>query len=137
MRPSLWGTAALAAATLALAGCEALGITAAGVGMATGVSHTLNGRVYKTFTSSQARVKEASIGALERMDIKVVSTHRDGPVQTIAARAAHRDIEIQLEALTRNTTRMLVVARKDGGVLRDEATASEVVAQTEKLVGKG
>jgi orotate phosphoribosyltransferase-like protein len=137
MRTSQRSRAALVASALALGGCEALGITAAGVGMATGVSHTLNGRVYKTFTSAQSQVKQASIGALNRMQIKVVSTKRDGAVETIAARADNRDIEIELEALTKNTTRMLVIARKDGGILRDESTAAEVVLQTEKLVGKG
>jgi hypothetical protein len=31
---------------------------------------------------------------------------------------------------------MLVVAKKDGGVLRDSATATEIILQTEKLVDK-
>jgi hypothetical protein len=129
--------AALLASTVALAGCEAIGITAMGVGMSTGVSHTLTGIVYRTFTSPENQVKHASLDALHRMQIKPVSTNRSGSVETIQARAANRDIEIELEALTPNTTRMRVVAKKDGGVLRDEATASEVVLQTEKLVGKG
>ena len=129
--------AALLASSLALAGCEAIGITAAGVGMSTGVSHTLSGMVYRTFTSPETEVKHASLGALNRMQIKVVSAKRDRGIEKIEARAANRDIEIRLEALTPNTTRMLVVAKKDGGILRDEATASEVVIQTEKLVGKG
>jgi hypothetical protein len=30
---------------------------------------------------------------------------------------------------------MMVTAKKDGGVLRDSATATEVILQTEKLVG--
>ena len=42
----------------------------------------------------------------------------------------------ELEALTPNTTRMLVVAKKDGGVLRDSATATEIILQTEKIVGQ-
>jgi hypothetical protein len=125
---------ALAAAT-ALQGCVAVGLTALGVGMATGVSHTLSGMVYKTFSTSQASVKKATYGALNRMQIKVVDTKRKGSTETIVAKAGDRDIEVELEALTPSTTRMLVTAKKDGGILRDGATATEVILQTEKLVG--
>lgn len=118
-----------------LSGCVAVGLTALGVGMATGVSHTLSGMVYKTFTTPQANVKRASLGALHRMQVKVVKTERKGSTETITARAGDRDIEVELEALTPNTTRMMVTAKKDGGVLRDGATATEVILQTEKLVG--
>ena len=122
-------------ACLALNGCVAVGLTALGVGMATGVSHTLSGMVYKTFTTSQAQVKRAANGALGRMQIKVISSKRNGSTETIVARAGDRDIEIELEALTPNTTRMLVTAKKDGGILRDGATATEVILQTERFVG--
>ena len=127
--------AVLALAACALQGCVAVGLTALGVGMATGVSHTLGGMVYKTFTTSQTGVKKATYGALHRMQIRVVETKRKGSTELIAAKAGDRDIDIELEALTPNTTRMLVTARKDGGILRDGATATEVILQTEKLVG--
>ena len=119
---------------LATAGCVPVAITAAGVGMATGVGHTLGGMVYKTFTTPQANVKRATYGALNRMQIKVVETKREGTTEHIKAKAADREIEIELEALTPSTTRMLVVAKKDSGILRDSATATEIILQTEKLV---
>jgi hypothetical protein len=125
----------LALAAIALDGCVAVGLTALGVGMATGVSHTLSGMVYKTFTTPQAQVKRAALGALHRMQVKVVDTKRDGTTDTIRAKAGDRDIEIDLEALTPATTRMVVTAKKDGGILRDGATATEVILQTEKIVG--
>ena len=128
-------TLLLAFAALQLCGCVAVGLTALGVGMATGVSHTLSGMVYKTFTTPQAQVKRATLGALSRMQIKVVSSKRDGTTDVIKAKASDRDIDIELEALTPNTTRMTVTAKKDGGILRDGATATEVILQTEKLVG--
>ncbi|HET9580471.1 MAG TPA: DUF3568 family protein [Usitatibacter sp.] len=118
-----------------LGGCVAVGITALGVGMATGVSHTLSGMVYKTFTSTQANVKRATLGAFHRMQVKVVKSEHKGNTETIHGKAGDRDIEVELEALTPNTTRMLVTAKKDGGILRDGATATEVILQTEKLVG--
>ena len=125
---------ALAAAWL-LGGCAPVAITALGVGMATGVSHTLGGMVYKTFTAPQASVKKATMTALNRMQIQVKKARRDGSSEVITARAGDRDVEIELEALTPNTTRMLVTARKDAGILSDGATATEIILQTERVFG--
>jgi len=125
----------LALGSLNLGGCAAVALTALGVGMATGVSHTLSGMVYKTFTTPQAQVEKATYGALNRMQVKVLNAKREGSSKSIVARAGDRDIEIELEALTPNTTRMAVTAKKDGGILRDGATATEVILQTEKIVG--
>jgi len=125
----------LVCSCFALNGCVAVGLTALGVGMATGVSHQLSGMVYKTFTTPQAQVKRAAIGAMHRMQIKVVKNERSGSTETIHGKAGDRDIEVQLEALTPNTTRMLVTAKQDGGILRDSATATEVILQTERIVG--
>jgi hypothetical protein len=118
-----------------LTACVPLALTAAGVGMATGVSHTLGGIVYKTFTAPQAQVKRATLAALGRMQIKVTEVKRKNSTETIFAKAGDREIEIELEALTPTTTRMQVTARKDAGLLRDSATATEIIIQTEKLVG--
>ena len=121
--------------SLTLGGCAAVALTALGVGMATGVSHTLSGMVYKTFTASQAQVKRATLGALNRMQVKVVQAKRDGSTELILGKAGDRDIDIELEALTPNTTRMKVTAKQNGGILRDGATATEVILQTEKYFG--
>lgn len=127
--------AALALASLGLNGCAAVALTALGVGMATGVSHQLGGMVYKTFTSPQAHVKRAAYGAMNRMQVKVTGRQRDGSNETIFAKAGDREIVIELEALTPNTTRMKVQAKQNGGLLTDGATATEVILQTERLVG--
>jgi hypothetical protein len=64
-----------------------------------------------------------------------VDSKRSGSTLTITAKAGDREIEVELEALTPATTRMMVTAKKDGGILRDGATATEVILQTEKIVG--
>ena len=120
---------------LQLTGCVAVGLTALGVGMATGVSHTLGGIVYKTFSLPQAQVKKATLTALARMQVKVLKTTRDGVKEIIIAKAGDRDVEIELDALTGNTTRMSVTVKKDGGLLRDSATATEIILQTERSAG--
>ena len=124
-----------ASSTFSLGGCVAVALTAGGVGMATGVSHTLSGIVYKTFTTPQAQVKHATYGALNRMQIKVLKAKRDGSTEKIEAKAGDREVDIELEALTPTTTRMMVTAKKDAGLLRDGATATEVILQTERLLG--
>ena len=123
------------AAMMPMSGCVAVGLTALGVGMATGVSHTLGGIVYKTFSVPQAKVKKATLTALGRMQVKVVKMSRKGDAEIILATAGDRDIDVELEALTGSTTRMSVTVKKDGGLLRDSATATEIILQTERFVG--
>ena len=71
------------------------------------------------------------------MQIKVVESKQDGNREVITARASDRNIEVEIESLTPNTTRVAVTAIKDGGIIRDAATATEIILQTEKLVGTG
>lgn len=120
---------------LLLAACEPVSVTMLGIGAGTGVGHQLGGIVYKTFTEPEARVKRAALAALKRMAVKVESVGRIDNGEIIKAKAADRNIEIELEALTPNTTRMRAVARKNGGILVDSATAVEIIVQTEKLLG--
>ena len=120
---------------MVMTACAPVAFTAMGVGMSTGVAHTLGGIVYKTFTVPQGNVEKATYGALSRMQIKVTQSRRDGSTKFIRARAGDREVEVELEALTPNTTRMMVTARKDSGLLRDGATATEIILQTEKIVG--
>jgi hypothetical protein len=119
-----------------LSGCVAVGITALGVGMATGVSHTLSGIVYKTFSVPQAQLKKATLTALSKMQIKVLTSTRSGETELISASAGDRSVEVELESLTGNTTRMSVTVKKSGGILRDSATATEIILQTERYVGQ-
>lgn len=116
-----------------LAGCDPISLTALGVGAAAGVQHTLTGIAYKTFTAPLPKVRTAVKSALDRMDIKVGATEKIENGERIKARAADRDIEIDLEALSSRTTRMRSTARS--GIFMDSATATEIILQTEKALG--
>ena len=72
--------------------------------------------------------------ALKRMAIKIGSIERTTNGKIIRAKASDRNIEIELESLTRNTTRMRSVARTNGGVIVDSATGVEIIIQTEKAL---
>lgn len=78
------------------------------------------------------RVKGASLKALKRMQIKVASTGKIVNGENIKAKAADREINIELEALSPNTTRMRVTA--NDGLFRDSATATEIILQTERFL---
>lgn len=126
--------AAVLAGAAGLAGCESLAITSYGVGASTAVSHTLGGITYRTFTAPQARVKAASIAALGRMGIKVAGREKSQGSEVLRASASDREIEITLEPISANATRMRVLAR-NGGLFYDSATATEIILQTERSLG--
>jgi hypothetical protein len=123
----------LAAAAL-LCGCEPLSLAMLGIGGSAAVNHKVSGTPTRTFTATLPRVRIASMGALKRMGIKTDGTKKIENGEVITARAGSREIEVELESLTGNTTRMRVVAR-DGGLFYDSATASEIIVQTEKSLG--
>lgn len=126
--------ALLLALSPSIGGCAAVGVTMLGVGAGIGAAHQLGGISYKTFTESLPDVKRATVAALRRMAIEVSAVERMENGERIVAKATGREIEIELESLTPRTTRMRTVAREDGGLLVDSATAVEIIIQTEKAL---
>jgi hypothetical protein len=122
----------LVLAVTALSGCVPLTI-AAGVGAAAGVTHTMGGITYRTFTAPLPKVRSATMTALNRMGINSAKTSKEEGHEKIEASASGREIEIQLERLSPNTTRMRTVARN--GLFYDSATATEIILQTERALG--
>lgn len=118
---------------LLLSACDPVTLTAASIGAATGVSHTLGGIIYKTFTAPMKTVERANVRALQDMGIKVTSrtTNEEGE-RVILAKAKNRDIEVLLEPLSPQTTRIRATA--SNGLLKDGATATEIVLQTERVL---
>jgi hypothetical protein len=116
-------------------GCAPLAITAAGVGAGAGISHTMGGYTYKTFTMPVAKVRTASLAALKRMGIKYESSETTKEGEVIRAKAGDRDIEIVLDVISPNTTRMRTIAKK-GALFYDSATSTEIILQTEKALGQ-
>ena len=129
--------AALFAAAL-LNGCAAVGMTLFGVGAGvttgTSVAYTLDGIAYRTFTVPLPQVENATRTALDRMGIKVDSTAKIDQGKAIHAMSNDREIEIELEMVSAKTTRIRTVA-KQGIFFKDRATATEIIIQTEKVLG--
>jgi hypothetical protein len=120
-------------ATVLSSGCAAVALTAGGVAAAVGVNHTLNGIVYKTFSEPLPKVKRATLTALKQMEIPVETVEKTKQGELIRAKAANRVIEVEFESLTPKTTRMRVVADSDG-LIKDSATATEIILQTERAL---
>jgi hypothetical protein len=113
------------------AGCEPLAITLLGAGAGTALRYTIDGVAYRTFTAPAVEVKNASLAALERMGIAFESFDRFEHGELIYARAENRVIEIEIEPISARATRMRIAA-KNGGLFYDNATAHEIVAQTQR-----
>ncbi len=122
--------------TTILSGCVAAATSAAGMGGSAAITHTMNGITYRTFTSPQAKVRVATIRALERMQIQLVSDSMQNKsnIRLVTAKTPERKIEIQLEPISPNTTRMRVVA-KGSGIFYDASTAEEIIQQTKISLG--
>lgn len=128
-------TAIIIAIAATLTGCAAVAITAMGVGGATAVNHTLTGIAYKTFTIPLPRVKSAALTALDRMGIRVQGSGKEDGSDVIRATGNDRNIEVQLEPISAKSTRMRVTAKQSNGILYDSATATEIIIQTDKILG--
>jgi len=119
-----------------LSGCAAVALTAGSLAAGTGISHTLNGVVSRTFTAPMKTVERANLRALKDMGIDVVGreTNEDGE-RIVSAQANDRKIEVLLEPLSSRATR--IRARAMDGILHDAATATEIVLQTERVLASG
>jgi hypothetical protein len=119
-----------------LSGCVAAATSAAGMGGSAAITHTINGITYRTFTAPQAKVRVATIRALSRMQIKLISDNIENKsnIRFVTAKSNERKIEIQLEPISPNTTRMRVIA-KGSGIFYDASTAEEIIQQTKLSLG--
>ena len=136
-RRSLGSLVSIAIVALALQGCASIGLTAfsalAGTAAGVGVGHALDGITYKTFSAPVGVLSRATMMTLDRLDMPVMEVEHTGAGQTITAQAGDRTVEIELDSLTATATRMRVVATKNWFV-RDRATATEVISQTDRTL---
>jgi hypothetical protein len=114
-----------------LAGCTAMAVAGAGVG----ASYTLSNVAYRSFSLPVDRVHQATISALKKMDIKIIEDNKSEDGRTITADTEELDIVIDLEEVTSKTTKVKVDARKRV-VLKDKATAVEIINQVGKILGE-
>jgi hypothetical protein len=127
----------IAVGVLGAAGCATVGLTilgaAAGTAAGTGTAYTLDGFASRTFTAPLEQLRQATLAAFGRMEIPVASDDGTEARRRIRARAGNRAIVLHLHRLTANLTRLQVTATHHW-LLRDRATAGEIVAQVEQAL---
>ena len=99
-----------------LAGCASIGGTAP---------------TTKQFDAPMARVKPAFISTLSGMGMMISSLETRGGREVLKARRGSSEVEVELEAVSRTTTRAQVGARS-GGLLYDDEAAARILRQAEK-----
>ena len=73
-----------------LSGCTAVALTGAGAG----ISYTLSNVAYRSFSSPVDRVHDATVAALKKMDIKIISDGESEDGRAITASTKELDIVI-------------------------------------------
>jgi hypothetical protein len=97
------------------------------------VKYSKSNIAHKTFTTGQQKVTLAAMRALQRMGIKI-NRIADGDDKTkICAATTELDIKIDLNYLTKNTTKVSVNASKNK-LLKDKATANEIIVQIDNIL---
>ena len=114
-----------------LLGCTTVALTGAGVG----TNYTLTNVAYKSFSSPLDRVHRATVSALKKTDIKIIDDSESKAGRSLTAATKELDIAITLEAVTTKITQIKVDARKSF-VLKDKATAAEIINQVGKILGE-
>lgn len=115
---------------LALQGCAAAALSIAGMAGGAGLDHTLNGIVTRTFAAPVAGTRLAALRTLQRMGMTVGKSEKQDKGWVIEAKAANRNIDIQLEALSNRTTRArVVVSQQRFFFIKDSSTGNEIIDQ--------
>lgn len=126
---------------LALNGCAGAGLAVVGagtgVGMGAGVEYTMDGIAYKTFAAPINNVRFATLKTFNNMGMPVETDEATQTGWKLAATAADRKINVELESLTPKTTRMRVVADEGQIFFKDKATESEIIIQTAQELENG
>ncbi len=122
----------LAACTVLLHGCALVLIGAGGAAGVAGADYMQTAD--RTFTAPIDQVRGATNQALAQMDLRTSQDTTTAGGRHIVAKSNDRTIDIDLENLTYNTTRMTVEVKTYSGLLRDGATANTVVQKTGEML---
>ncbi len=129
---SIFMLSGCAAAPVALLPIAAPAVLAGASG---GISYTFTNIAFKTTNHPMEQVAEASLKALRKMSIEVVSVKKKRHYVKISSRARGLAIYITVEYMTPALARLKVNAKR-GLVLKDKGTAFEIVLLAERFLYK-
>jgi hypothetical protein len=139
-------TGAIASAALAgaLGGCAALPLAVVagslldaggGVIVKTGTEYTASGAVRRTFNMPVDQVHAAVLETFARAQIPVTRDEASAKRHVVRGAAQHRKIYVELLPLTPVLTSLELVVKRNL-LASDKATASELLARTELVIGE-
>jgi hypothetical protein len=112
-------------------GCAALAISAAGAGAGIGLPYVLTDCADRTLNYSFDQVDRVTPKVLKKLDIDLLSETEIENGKRIKASTDSLEIFIDMEKVTMRATRVTINAKK-GTILKDPATAGEIINQLEK-----
>jgi hypothetical protein len=118
--------------SLLLQGCAVAALTAVGLAGGAGIKHTVDGISYRTFSHSVSEVRTGVLHTFKHMAITVTEDTETETGWLITASAENREIDIELERLTKRLTRMRAVANIGNFFFKDSATSSAIISLTEE-----
>lgn len=133
--------AAILGASITVSGCGALPVTLVSVlpvmvsGAGGGIAYTMTNVAYQTFSYPIGRVTTSVHGALAKMEIAEDSSLDTEDGVEVVALTRKLTIYIEIEEITPSTTRVKVNAKR-GAVLKDKATAKEILVQIGAVLDK-
>ena len=125
---------------LGTSGCALLALPVVGSALSSGAGSVAKfgtertmGSSARTFSASTDDVHETALSTLQRLGVKVLEEERDRDgLMTIHGRAYDRRVTMKIEPVTPVMTRVMLRVRH--GWSKDEATATEIVAQVARDV---
>ncbi|MFH0810269.1 MAG: hypothetical protein V2A77_07370 [Pseudomonadota bacterium] len=134
MRLSIICTAGVLAA-VAGTGC-AMVLPMVGTVATMGIDYNGKNCPSRTFTCELSCVHDGVLDALNSMSMKVVGDSPTDNGRKVEAQATGLDVCVSCTQITDTTTKVDVTAKKDV-ILRDGATAREILAQVEESLARG
>ncbi len=120
----------------ALAAAPLLGSVAssgAGAAVKSGADYESGGTFLRTFASPLADVRTATLATLDDLGITVSKDEPKKGNVHIVGEATKRKVEVTLEPVTRQLTRMRLTV-KEGWFRRDKPTASQIMVQARERI---
>jgi len=118
---------------LACAGCLLEILPMVGSAAVMGINYTAKNCPRRTFTCELESVHAAALEALESMSMRVIKDERQAKGYHVQAQADGLKVTVEMVQLTPTTTKIGVDAARNI-ILRDGATAYEIVAQVEQAL---
>ena len=132
-------SALLVGFALPLSSCATLGVSilGAGAGMLAdrSIDHILKSTVSKTFPATLEETRMATLRSIQEMDLTLKEFERTESGYSVTGQANNRSVEIELEQVSTQITRMRVDVKRNF-FLRDRSTADAIVAQTEMTLSQ-